>query len=198
MMDETNRPHPGSPAQSPFSQGPPPGSVDSEFETPLKLFTVLSRAHATLHARAAEDIGRHEITATEFAVLETLYHKGPLLHGAIGEKILVSSGGITYLVDRLEARGLLERRECPGDRRARYVALTAEGVDLMDRIFPEHARALADAMAALTADEQVRLTQLLRTLGKGASDPPNAGDPIAPGRTSAGPNPLMGSRPATE
>jgi MarR family 2-MHQ and catechol resistance regulon transcriptional repressor len=149
--------------------------VDPEFETALKLFTVLSRAHSALHGRAAEDVSRHDLTATEFSVLEALYQKGPLLHGEIADKILVSSGGVTYLVDRLAERGLLERRDCPGDRRARYVALTASGVQLMDRIFPEHARAIAKGMATLSPEQQRTLTGLLRALGKGAANtPPSA------------------------
>jgi MarR family transcriptional regulator, 2-MHQ and catechol-resistance regulon repressor len=147
---------------------PPPGRVDPEHARVLKLFTVLSRAHAALHERTKEDIARHGLTQSEFAVLEALYHKGPLLHGEIRDAVLVSRGGITYLVDRLEARGLLERRACPTDRRARYAALTREGIAFLDRIFPEHARALEAACAALTPQEQIEATGLLRTLGKGA------------------------------
>ncbi len=148
---------------------PPPGQVDPSFARPLKLFTVLSRAHAALHDRSREDIARHGLTPTEFAVLEALYHKGPLLHGEIRAKILVSSGGITYLVDRLTARGLVERRECAEDRRARYAALTPEGIDFMSRIFPDHARALEAATRSLSAEEQEVLTALLRRLGRGAA-----------------------------
>lgn len=162
---------------SPEAQGssapgsdPPPGRVDPRHARVLKLFTVLSRAHAALHDHARADVARHGLTATEFAVLEVLYHRGPLLHGKIRDRILVSSGGITYLVDRLEERGLLQRRACPEDRRARFVALTPEGVRFMDRIFPEHARALERAASALDPDEQEALTDLLRRLGLGARD----------------------------
>jgi len=155
----------------------PPGRVDPEYATALKLFTVLSRATSAMHERSRQDVARHGLTPTEFAVLEALYHKGPLLHGEIRDKILVSSGGITYLVDRLQGRGLLERRDYPGDRRARYVALTSEGIALLDRIFPEHARTLSSAASALSPDDQALLTQLLKILGKSAAATPRVQPP---------------------
>ena len=92
----------------------------------------------------------------------TFYHKGPLLLGEVQRKILVSSGGVTYLVDRLEADGLVERRECPTDRRARYAALTPKGRQLMKRIFPEHAAALERAVAGLSGTEKKQAIDLLR------------------------------------
>jgi len=154
--------------EPPSGPDDPPGTVDPRFSRALKLFTVLSRAHFALHDRSREDIARHGLTPGEFAVLEALYHKGPLLLGEIRAKILVSSGGITYLVDRLEERELLERRHCPDDRRARYAALTPDGIAFMDRIFPAHALALQDAVSGLRPEAQELLTDLLRTLGRGA------------------------------
>lgn len=135
----------------------------------LKLWVVLARAYGAVAAKAAADVSRHGLTLAEFGVLEALYHKGPMRLGAVQQKLLVSSGGITYLVDRLAARGLVERRPCPDDRRARYAALTGRGERLIRRIFPQHARRLREVMSALPAAEQRRLTRLLRTLGRSAA-----------------------------
>ncbi|HEY0777923.1 MAG TPA: MarR family transcriptional regulator, partial [Gemmatirosa sp.] len=71
----------------------------------LKLWVVLARAHAAIAARAAADIARHGLTLAEFGVLEALHHKGRMLLGEVQRSLLVSSGGVTYLVDRLERRG---------------------------------------------------------------------------------------------
>lgn len=157
---------------------PPPGRVDPEFAEVLKLFTVLSRAQRAFMERVRENVARHGLTSTEFAVLEALYHKGPLLLGEIQTKILVSSGGITYLVDRMVERGLVERRACPEDRRARYAALTDEGVEFMDRIFPEHARCIARASEGLSSDERREATRLLKALGKGAASAGGCTEPV--------------------
>jgi MarR family transcriptional regulator, 2-MHQ and catechol-resistance regulon repressor len=139
-------------------------------EAALKLWVVLSRAHAAIARHAEADVARHGLTGTEFAILEALYHLGPLLLGQVQQKILVSSGGVTYLVDRLEQKGLVKREECPNDRRARYAALTAEGERLVSRIFPEHARHIARAVSGLTTAERAQATALLRTLGTAAAE----------------------------
>jgi MarR family transcriptional regulator, 2-MHQ and catechol-resistance regulon repressor len=76
---------------------------------------------------------------------------------------------VTYLVDRLEQRGLVARTACPADRRARYAALTAAGRRLLGRIFPEHERAITRALNGLSRAEQVAATTLLRTLGTAAA-----------------------------
>jgi MarR family 2-MHQ and catechol resistance regulon transcriptional repressor len=136
----------------------------------LKLWVVLARAYAAVSERAARDVARHGLTLAEFAVMEALYHKGQLLLGEVQKKILVSSGGVTYLVDRLEQRGLVERRLCAEDRRARYAALTADGQAFMSRIFPEHAECITEVASALTIEQQQQVTELLRDLGRHAAD----------------------------
>jgi MarR family 2-MHQ and catechol resistance regulon transcriptional repressor len=136
----------------------------------LKLWVVLARAYRAVERQVEADVARHGLTLAEFGILEALHHKGPLLLGEIQRKILVSSGGITYLVDRLSAKGLVERRACPEDRRARYAALTRDGEQLVRRIFPEHARRIQQLLAGLSAAEQAEAIALLRTLGRAADD----------------------------
>jgi MarR family 2-MHQ and catechol resistance regulon transcriptional repressor len=154
------------------SRATKPAPTDRKQDTALKLWVVLARAFGAVSAQSAEDVARHGLTTTEFAILEVLYHKGPLLLGEVQRKILVSSGGVTYLVDRLEAKGLVKRQECAEDRRARYAALTPEGEKLMGRIFPEHARRIARAVSGLTRAEQLEASALLRKLGIAAAELP--------------------------
>lgn len=135
----------------------------------LKLWVVLSRAYEAVAAHDRADVARHELSAGEFGALEALYNQGPLLLGELRRKILVSSGGITYLVDRLADRGLVERRPCPEDRRASYAALTVRGEALMDRIFPEHASCLEHAVSGLSRSEKRQAIALLKKLGHRAA-----------------------------
>ena len=134
-------------------------------ERALKLFVVLTRATSavTRMIHDHEDLGG--LTVTEFGILEALYHKGPLLLGDVQRKILLSSGGVTYTVDRLEEKGFVERRECEHDRRARYAALTASGEALMHRLFPGYADRIEEAFSELSAREQDEAIALLRKLG---------------------------------
>jgi MarR family 2-MHQ and catechol resistance regulon transcriptional repressor len=136
----------------------------------LKLWVVLSRAYRSVLRHVETDIARHELTPAEFGILEVLYHKGPLLLGEVQQRVLVSSGGITYLVDRLESRKLVERRLCREDRRARYAALTPAGEALMSRIFPSHAEAIEHALSGLGARDQDEAIRLLRALGLSAAE----------------------------
>ncbi|CAN5854529.1 MarR family transcriptional regulator [soil metagenome] len=135
----------------------------------LKLWVVLSRAHNALTERLQSSVAAHDLTLTEFGILEVLFHKGPLLLGEVQRRILVSSGGVTYLVDRLEKKGLVERRECPGDRRARYAALTESGEQLIERVFPAHASCIEALMGPLSQEEQRLAVALLRRVGRSAA-----------------------------
>ena len=148
----------------------------SRQEVALNLWVVLARSYAAVAAHASAHAAAHGLTGTEFGILEALYHKGDMLLGELQRKLLVSSGGITYLVDRLTEKGLVERRECPEDRRARYAALTRKGRALLDEIFPEHAETIARALDGLSLDEQQRSARLLKALGQYAAELP-AGEP---------------------
>ncbi|MDQ6633906.1 MAG: MarR family transcriptional regulator [Gemmatimonadota bacterium] len=163
------------PPRSRVASRAPKAGTDAE-RTALKLWIVLSRAQSAVARHTEADVARHALTIAEFAILEALYHRGPLLLGELQRKILVSSGGVTYLVDRLEAKGLVERQECPDDRRARYAALTTAGEKLVKRIFPEHAQRIVSALSGLTKAEQLQATVLLRALGRAADEIPLTGN----------------------
>jgi MarR family 2-MHQ and catechol resistance regulon transcriptional repressor len=138
----------------------------------------MSRAHSAIAAHAAADVSRHGLTLAEFGILEALYHRGSMLLGELQRRILVSSGGITFLVDRLTAKGLVERRHCDSDRRARYASLTPAGEALVAGIFPEHAAAVTRAMSGLEPDRQQELADCLREMGVEAAQMPLLG--VAP------------------
>lgn len=138
----------------------------------LKLFVVLSRAFNAVGARVARSSESEDLTATEFGIMEALLHKGPLLLGEVQRKILLTSGGVTYAVDRLEEKGLVERQACPTDRRARYAALTARGEALIKRVFPAHAEQIERTLDVLSPREQDEAIRLMRKLGLGVEARP--------------------------
>lgn len=140
-------------------------TADRPEDASLELFTVLSRAHNWVHMHATRDIRCYGLNPTEFGILELLYHKGPRPLQQIGEKILISSGNITYAVDKLVQKELLVRRPSPNDRRIFFAELTEKGRALLAEIFPHHAQALRQAMDGLTPDEQKQAIALLKKLG---------------------------------
>ena len=136
----------------------------------LELFVVLSRAFNWVNAHAIRDIHCHGLNLTEFGILEVLYHKGSLPLQQVGEKVLISSGNITYVVDKLEQKQLLVRKPSSEDRRVIFAELTPTGKNLMAAIFPSHALALRKAMSGLSLDEQAQAIDLLRKLGLAAQE----------------------------
>ena len=150
-------------------QLPTGGHVSESYDTALKLWVVLSRAQAAVGAHAEADVARHGLSLAEFGALEALYHKGPLLVGELQRAVLKSSGGITYVVDRLQEKGLVKRRACEEDRRATYAELTTEGHSLLDRIFSQHAANLDAAQTGLSEMEKRTAIELLKRLGHTAA-----------------------------
>jgi MarR family 2-MHQ and catechol resistance regulon transcriptional repressor len=144
---------------------PKPRAGREDTEVALKLWVVLNRASRAISGRIRASVERHELSLSEFGVLEALYAKGPLLVGELGSKVLLTSGSMTYVVDKLEDRGLLIRRPSPDDRRALHVELTEKGRKLIARIFPEHAEEIRRAMSGLSTEEQRELTATLKRLG---------------------------------
>jgi MarR family 2-MHQ and catechol resistance regulon transcriptional repressor len=145
-------------------------SYDAETAEAMRLWVVLSRTYAAVQAHALDDIARHGLNLPEFGALEVLYHKGPLLVGDLQRTVLMSSGGMTCLLDRLQQRGLVVRRACPMDRRAVWVGLTGEGTRLLDEVFPAHAARIRSALAGLPAAERRPLAEALKQLGRYAAE----------------------------
>jgi MarR family 2-MHQ and catechol resistance regulon transcriptional repressor len=132
----------------------------------VNVFLVLWKAARAAQAYAEKSISKLEMCASDFAVLEAVLHKGPLPINEIGKKVMLTSGSITVAVDRLEAKGLVERRAHSTDRRAKIVHLTKEGRKLITPAFADHAADLERlASASLTQAERETLISLLKKFG---------------------------------
>ncbi|ASD25547.1 MarR family winged helix-turn-helix transcriptional regulator [Brevundimonas diminuta] len=112
---------------------------------------------------------RHGLQHGEFDVLATL-RRAPSPDGltptALYEATMMSSGGMTARLDRLQKSGLIERMPHPSDRRASLVRLTAKGFDLIDTLMPLHMAESQAMLADLSRDEQAALSALLaRVIG---------------------------------
>lgn len=131
----------------------------------LKLFVVLSKAYRAVSDQVANDIRSKGLNTTDFGVLELLYHSGDQPLQKIGDKILLASGSITYVVDKLEKKGLVKRTQSEKDRRVTYASITADGVALLNEIFPDHWKQIEHITNGLTEDEKIEAIMLLKKLG---------------------------------
>ena len=103
----------------------------------------------------------------EFDVLATLRRSGEpylLSPTRLYEAAMISSGGMTNRLDRLERAGLIERRPDPGDRRGKLIALTAAGRRVIDETIARHVANEERLLSALTLAEQEKLNALLKKL----------------------------------
>lgn len=114
------------------------------------------------------------LQAGEFDVLATLRRSGEpheLTPTELFETAMISSGGMTSRLDRLERAGWIERKPNPKDRRGTMVTLTPKGIALMDEVVPAHIENETAALKGLNRSEQERLSGLLAKLVKSLSPP---------------------------
>ena len=133
----------------------------------LDLYIKLSRASDAVNVQVNQHLADYNLTISQFGILESVYHLGPLTLKAVGSKILKSSGNITFVVDNLVKRNLVQRERDTVDRRQIFLHLTKEGRDLIARIFPAHVKEVVNTMQALSPKEQEQLANLCKQLGVG-------------------------------
>jgi len=108
------------------------------------------------------------IDDTDFRILEALLNKGPLPVNTIGPKVFLTPGSISVAIDRLLARGLVNRVESPEDRRVRIVSLTSKGEELIAPVFRKHAAEIRKVFADASPKELRTLETILKKIGKRA------------------------------
>ena len=139
-------------------------------ERALKLFIVLSRATKVISEESNKIIEQFGLNPTEFGVLELLHHRGRQPIQKIGQKILLRSGSMTYVVNRLEEKGYLQRIFCEEDKRITYIEITDVGVSLVEEIFPDHVKKIESLMSGLSKEEQEQTIELVKKLGLSVKD----------------------------
>ena len=134
---------------------------------PVEVFSRISRLARHLDLARRRAFTEHGIVGWEFDVLSALRRAGApyeLSPGRLLRETLVTSGTMTNRVDRLAARGLVERLPDPDDRRGVLVRLTPDGKDTVDGAFESLLAAERQLLADLPPRDRSRLATLLRPL----------------------------------
>ncbi|MGD6817463.1 MarR family winged helix-turn-helix transcriptional regulator [Metabacillus sp. 84] len=139
--------------------------TQEETDRALALFRVFAKAFKSISEHSIRDSKEHGFNPTEFAVLELLYTKGPQKLQQIGSRLLLVSGNVTYVIDKLEKNEYIVRQQDPRDKRSIYAKLTAKGETYLDEIYPIHALRITRAFSGLSTEEQDQLIQLLKKAG---------------------------------
>ena len=117
--------------------------------------------------RAARLLQDYGLGVGEFDVLATLRRQGKpyqLSPSRLSRAAMLTTGGTTNLLDRLERNGWVERRPNPDDRRGTLVRLTTAGRKLADQAIGPRLEDAAESLASLSAAERKRLAKLLEKL----------------------------------
>lgn len=142
-----------------------------EKSTGLATWLVLLRTQQAMDRVARQSMDDVGLGFSDFVLLEALLHAGPLTPSQLADKVGLTRGSITAAVDRLRARGLVERVPREDDARSSLVRLTDAGIPVIETAFEAHKVDIERVLdAALTADQRSALMELLGPLRRAARD----------------------------
>ncbi len=145
---------------------------DESRHAPLstRFWVSLARAYRLAYRRHTRALARIGVTASQFDVLATLHRAtgDGMRMGEISERLLVTEGNVTGLVDRLEGAGLVERGADPADRRALRVRLTPVGRAVAERAIPVVEAELERVFSGLAPEEMRQAQRVLRRARRSA------------------------------
>lgn len=135
-----------------------------------KNVTVLLRASGSLQQLVKNDVSRHGLNVSEFTTLEVLYAKGSLSVQDICSTVLIANSSMSYVLDKLENRGLVIRTKNDNDKRYFTVTLTQLGESLMKQVMKEHLKNIQPVFDVLSKEEQLEFQRMLKLVGKKAEE----------------------------
>ncbi|MFE3002268.1 MarR family winged helix-turn-helix transcriptional regulator [Nocardia sp. NPDC059246] len=141
--------------------------------SPMEIFGRLARLGRIVDRELSDFFRTHGLERWEFDVLATLRRSGNesgLSAGALNKAAMITSGAITNRIDRLTAKGWVQRVPDPKDRRAIQVHLTDSGRALIDRILPLHMENEQRLLADLSPADRKALIPLLRKFAESLGD----------------------------
>lgn len=133
----------------------------------ISTFGRLLEVQGRLERRLGADLeARFDLPHAWFEVLVRLARSedGQLTMSGLADQVALTTGGITRLVDRMAAAGLVERRPCATDRRVSYAGITAAGRDRLAEAAVAHAANLRTVFAGFSPAEHATLDALLDRL----------------------------------
>jgi len=130
----------------------------------LSLVKELVQAYQAFEIHSASHIREMGLTTTQFDIVATLGNQPPMTCKELGEKTLVSKGTMTGVLERLEAKGLIDKFMNVEDGRSYKIGLSKAGDKLFKRVFPEHVEYLGKALGKLSKKELEQAVGVLQNV----------------------------------
>ncbi len=145
---------------------------DYKDDSYLSLLRPLVEAYLAFYRVGNRHIQSLGLTPGQFDVIAELEGTEGLTCAELSLHTLTTKGTLTGVLDRLEQKGLIQRGDVSGDRRATKVYLTQKGQAVFEHVFPTHAEYMRPFFAqALTVEEVQEAKQLLRRIRDSFHDP---------------------------
>jgi DNA-binding MarR family transcriptional regulator len=164
-----------------------PARLGPQREPRLAAWAAFLRAHAAVKANLERELlAERNLPLTWYEVLLHVDgYGGELRMQELARSVLLSKSGLTRLVDRMEAAGLVLRRTCESDRRGAFVGITPKGAAALRAAAPVHLRGITEHFATHLSDEELRVIRVamerIATAAEGGAAPqmppcdPNSG-----------------------
>ena len=130
----------------------------------LLLVKELVKAYQAFEVYSEAHINTMGLTTTQFDIVATLGNQLPMTCKELGEKTLVSKGTMTGVLERLEAKGLIEKLMNDEDGRSYKIGLSKSGDKLFKKVFPEHVDYLSKAIGKLSKKELEQAVRVLKEI----------------------------------
>lgn len=128
----------------------------------MNTWTSIVGAYKMVHVLLSQELAEIGLTFPQYRVIRALGRAGAMPMNKIGEHMFVTPANITGLVDRLEGRGYVERKEVGIDRRVVRIGLTRKGESSYRRTSVQHSRLIGKIMGVLSRNELLNLTGQLQ------------------------------------
>ena len=136
-------------------------------EEQLSTWRAFLGAHSEMLRRISRDLDEAELPPlTWYDVLAALRDApdARLRQVDLAERVMLSHSGLSRLLDRIEAKGLVERVQCPGDRRAMHLVLTEAGKEMLEAMWPVYARGIVENFLPALGSSACELRQTLEEI----------------------------------
>ena len=135
----------------------------------LAAWRAFLRAHSTMLRRISRDLDDAELPPLAWYDVLAALSDAPeqqLRQVELAERVLLSTSGLSRLLDRIEKKGLARRTSCETDRRSFYIQLTGEGADMLEEMWAVYVRGIADDFLPALGSNPCEIRQTLESIGR--------------------------------
>ena len=133
--------------------------------TALNSYIKLVRAFESISSRLYLKFAKEDLTESQFYMLDALYHLGSMNQKELGKKISRSEGNITMVVNNLEKRKLIKKKQSAEDKRVYIIKLKTKGKELYEKVFPRFLKAIATDFEEINESELVEFQKVCKRIG---------------------------------